>query len=307
MNTYFLNNQKIITNLRLNRIYEVSRAVISYPYSFTNKIRKISQEFIVGSEFVPAFDPNLTHPIFNQAFIINQTEAQIEPAGFCRFSREYIEFIGGEITTNPTTISYTFPSVWEGNAFHKRNASFTTPANFKPVRENSFTTNIPVTEKWELINVSNETQDTETPLADIPVGSKIGYGGYNWSLIQNNGTSIVIQRYDSSAEEYINDTISGGYIYYNSDPDFEKISKIQPFSIYDNVYSSDVSSYLSSIGLSENPARVSVDFVDNNTIPDTETFLKDIKLGTKFPLQESEIEHLGGYIYIRKTLYGKLL
>lgn len=308
MNTYFLDGQKLITDLRLNRIYEVSRAVISYPYSFTNKIRRISQEFIIGADNVPAFDPSLTHPTYNQAYIVNQTEAQIEPAGFCKFTREYIEYTGGEITTNPTSLSFTFPSIWEGSApFLRQNGGAVSATNFKPIRYQAITTNVSVYEKWELINVSAEEVDTETARQDIPVGSKIRYGGYDWTLVQNNGTGLDIERYDTNTEQTIGLSVSSGYDYLNSNPDFEKIAKVQPFSVYDNINQTAVDTYLGTIGLNENPARIAVDYVDDLTIPNTETYLKDVAEKNKFPMQESEIEHLGGYVYIRKTLYGKLI
>ena len=124
MRNYSINGQKFSTNLDANKIYEISRPIISYPYSFTNKIRTISQDFIVGTNNVPEYNPSLKHPIYNQAYITSQSEANVEPMGFCRFTRNYIEFLESEIIF-PKNLSITYPPIFSTTHWDKRGISRT--------------------------------------------------------------------------------------------------------------------------------------------------------------------------------------
>ena len=307
MNKYNINGTIVSTNLSRNRIYEISNPVISYPYPFTNKIRKIKQKFITGSNNIPAYNPLLTHPTYNQAYIISQTEAVIDSVGFAEFTREYIEFLDTDIFTNPSTLTFTYPRLWSGTAYWIRtgNTQAFNIADYKPLRDTTLTEVVSVSEKWELINVGNEIVDTETALEDIPLGSSIGYAGFRWVVIANTGFGLDLERVDEQGET-IGISISSGFTYYNSQPNFDKLSKVEPFTVYDTFYDSDTSSYLQSLGYAEMPIRRKVNFVDDATEPDIETYLADVTSKKKFPLAESKFTHLGGYVYIRKTLYGKL-
>ena len=66
-----------------------------------------------------------------------------------------------------------------------------------------------------------------------------------------------------------------------------------PFAIVDGFYG-------------EAPPVGLVDYIDNRTNPNFDTYTGAIANKTIVPLQASRIEHLGGYIYIKKTPWGHL-
>ena len=97
---------------------------------------------------------------------------------------------------------------------------------------------VSVSERWELIFIGNEMIDMNTSLSDIPTGSKITYGGYTWNTASNNGSSLTLTRIDSNGDTVTENT-SGGYNYYNPEPDWNKLSITTPWSVYDEYNEGD--------------------------------------------------------------------
>ena len=121
MNKYNINGNTVTTNLNRNKVYEVTEPRFSYPYSNTSQIRKITQTFVTGSDNVPPFNPNLVHPDYPNAYILNQTDNGVSPTGFAEFTREYIEQLTTEIYAEPTTIMFQLPTLYTGDASWIRN------------------------------------------------------------------------------------------------------------------------------------------------------------------------------------------
>lgn len=310
MKTYKLNGQKIVTDLDRNKIYEISRPVISYPFTFTGSIRQIEQEFIVGSTNVPSFNPMLNHPIYNNAHIISQSEANVDPMGFAKFTRTYIEFLESEIIF-PKTLTYTYPSMWIGYNMKKRDLepqldNEDPPVEIKPqgLRRNPLTINIPVEERIELIYVGDGVIDTQTHYTDIQVGSSITTQGFSWNVKSNEDGNASLERTNNEGEIIILNSNLGNleYTFFNTEPDFTKIEPTYKFNITDNYQQ-----WGSAIILDpNNPHSAEVDFIDFGTSPNTYTYLNSTKLKTPVPLETSTFEHLGGYVYMKKTLWGSL-
>lgn len=310
MRTYNLNGQRIITDLDRNKIYEISRPVISYPFTFTGSIRQIEQEFIVGSTNVPSFNPTLTHPIFNSAYIVSQSEANVDPMGFAKFTRTYIEFSQTEIIF-PRTLTYTYPSMWVGFNRDKRGLepqmdNQDPPEPIKPLglRPNPLTINIPVEERIELIYVGAGIEDTETDPSNIEVGSSITSQGYSWNLVSNDNGNASLERLNEEGEIVMltANLRSLNYTLINTDADFTRISPTYKYSIIDNYQDWGSGIILDS----RNPHSSEVDFVDYGTSPSLMSYLSYTHTREKFPLETSTFEHLGGYVYMKKTLWGSL-
>jgi len=308
MNSYSVNGQTVTTNLNRNQITSISRPIISYPYTFTGSIRQISQEFIVGSSNVPPFNPTLTHPIYNNAHIISQSEANVDPMGFAKFTRTYIEFTQSEIIF-PTTMTYTYPTMWIGINTEKRGLEPLLNDNDEPIkplglRRNPLTQNISVEERIELIYVGSGLVDTETLPSDIPIGSVITANGHTWNLVSNDSGNATLSRVDEDGETVtIQQNLGGGnYTYLNTDTDFTKIPHTMKYSIKDAYQTWGDSIIIDS----RNPHSSEVDFVDNVTSPSVYGYLATSRSRTKVPLASSTLEHLGGYVYMKKTLWGYL-
>nr|BAR32846.1 hypothetical protein [uncultured Mediterranean phage uvMED] len=310
MKTYKLNNQKIITNLDRNKIYAVSRPIISYPFTFTGSVRNITQEFVVGSTNVPPFDPTLTHPLYNQAYIVSQSEANADPMGFARFTRTYIEFTGDEIIY-PTTMSFTFPTLWIGINYEKRGGTPEVGEGEDPIpdpvglRRNPLTLTIPVEEKLELIYVGDGVEDTETDPTDIPLGSSIQANGYSWNLTANNNGVGTLERTNEEGEIIIQsfNLTAQNYTLVSANPDFTKISPTLKYNIKDVITTWGDGVLINN---DRNPHASEVDFVDNGTSPNLSSYLQLTNKKTKVCLETSSFEHLGGFVYIKKTKFGYL-
>ena len=307
MNTYNINGNIVSTNLNRNKVYAVTEPRFSYPYSHTNQIRKITQTFITGSDNVPPYNPNLVHPDFPNAYILKQTDRGVAPTGFVEFTREYIEQISTNVYSEPTTIIFTFPVLFAGKAGYMRDWSSAMVSN-EDWRSAQFlrrgmTKKVPVSERWELVFIGTEMVDLNTSLSDIPIGSKITYNGYTWNTSGNNGSSLTIRRVNSNGDT-ITENTSSGYTYYNPEPDWQKLSITKPWSVYDEYNEGDydwVDAY-------DMPSTArEVQFCDQKTSPTTRQYLNLVDEKTKVPMANSEIEHIGAYVYLRKTLYGTLV
>lgn len=306
MNEYNINGTIVSSNLKRNKIYEVTEPKFSYPYSHTNQIRKITQTFLTGSNNVPAYNPNLVHPTYTSAYILSQTDNSVSPTGFTTFTREYIEQLSTNIYSEPTTIIFRFPVLFAGTAEYMRNPNSSISADqWRTARfvRGGMSKKVPVSERWELIFIGSEMIDTNTSLADIPLGSKITSGGFTWRVSGNNGSNLTIQRTDNNGDE-ITQTTNSGYTYYNPEPDFNKLNITTPWSVYDTYNEGDydwVDAY------SMPPTAREVVFCDQRTSPTTEQYFELVEDKTKVPMANSEIEHIGAYVYLRKTLYGTLI
>ena len=120
MKQYNINGTKVSSNLDRRKIYAVTEPRFSYPYSHTNQIRKITQTFITGSDNVPPYNPNLVHPDYNRAYILSQTDQAVDPPGFVKFTREYIEQLSTNVYSEPTSLVFRFPILFAGTAEYMR-------------------------------------------------------------------------------------------------------------------------------------------------------------------------------------------
>jgi|13_taG_2_1085334.scaffolds.fasta_scaffold06333_3 hypothetical protein len=306
MNVYNINGTKVSTNISRNKVYAVTEPKFSYPYSHTNQIRKIKQTFLTGTDNIPPYNPNLVHPNFPRAYILSQTNGSIATTGFSTFTREYIEQLSSNIYSEPTTTMFSFPPLYQGVASYLRDDKFM--VTMEQWRSSMFlrvgmTKKVPVSERWELVFIGSEMVDLNTSLSDIPLGSKIEYDGYTWNTSSNNGTSLTISRRDNTGNE-ITDETSGGYSYYNPEPDWNKLDVLTPWSVYDN-YNDTGYEWTDAYNMPLT-ARETF-FVDQRTTPNTQQYLDLVKKKTKVPMANGEIEHIDAYVYLRKTLYGTLI
>lgn len=306
MNVYNINGTIVSTNLNRKKIYAVTEPKFSYPYSQTSEIRKITQTFITGSDNVPTYNPNLVHPTYNRAYILSQTDNGVSPTGFTRFTREYIEQLSTNIYSEPTSLVFRFPMLFAGDAGYLRDSEFM--VTMSQWRSSMFlrrgiTKKVPVSERWELVFIGTEMVDLNTALSDIPLGSKISYNGNNYQTTGNSGTSLTINRTNSNGEE-VSESVRDGYTYYNPSPDFEKLSITTPWSVYDTY---NDTGYEWTDAYDMPPTARETFFCDIKTTPTTRQYLDLVQQKTKVPMANSEIEHIGAYVYLRKTLFGKLI
>ena len=317
MNKYTINGQSFSTNLDANKIYAISKPIVSFPFSFTNQIRTLTQDFIVGVNNVPEYNPSLKHPTYPKAYITSQSEANVEPMGFCRFTRSYIEFLQDEIVF-PKQMSITYPSIFSTTNFKKRGFKETTPegipiAEFMeqpvPLRANPLTLVVPVEEKIELIYIGNGVRDTTTEPKDVPVGSTITYQGKDWYVNSNIDGVVDLTRTNEDGEEEQTTAVlnRNNYQYFVYDPDFTKIAPDFKYVINDTYQGIRTDVYnASQVSTDVNPHATEVDFVDDKTAPNHLGYLQMAEDKTKVTLQTSTFEHLGGYVYLKKTIQGYL-
>ena len=238
--------------------------------------------------------------------MIEQTQNEANPVGFCQFSRTYFDFSSPTVQF-PTTISYTFPSLFRGFNYKGRDIEVNASDSSTlvegpigdPIRKNPITLTIPVNQIWEIVDVSDASTDNSIPSTEWQVGDTITYLGQTWTITQNVEGVVDISRYDAQGElitTQVDATYSSGFNYQSSIPDFNKINITPEFAVLDNHF--DV--------FQSNSALTKVDFVDNSTVPSYNTYVSLVEQGEERPLQASTIEHIGGYIYLKKTNYGKL-
>ena len=230
--------------------------------------------------------------------------------GFAKFTRTYIEFLESEIIF-PRSLTYTYPSMWIGYNMEKRGLepqmnSSDPPEPIKPLglRRNPLTLNIPVEERIELIYVGAGVVDTETHPSNIQVGSNITVNGYSWNVTSNDNGSATLTRTNEDGEVVLLDSelSNTNYTLINTDADFTKISPTYKFNITDGYQQWGSGIILSS----NNPHSSEVDFIDFGTNPSLGSYLGYTHTKDKFPLETSTFEHLGGYVYMKKTLWGSL-
>ena len=314
MNEYNINGNLVSSNLKRNQITTISAPLITYPYSFTNQIRKITQQFITGSDNVPAFDPHLKHPTFNTALLIAQKNEDIEITGFTKFTREYLEFTSTSVVAVPSTISFSFPSIYVGTNYNFRSQNSedqdTDQFSYAFIRQKPLTKNVMVEEQWELIDVGSPFLSGDYEDQVLLIGSEIPYGGYTWTIQGMSTGGITLTRIENF--EVISLNIIRGDPAFNFEPDFSRLINLNKFSVTDTYNTSYIQSvHRNRAGGNENDnldlgnTQV-VDFVDNATSPTTEEYLELVENKTKVPLADSTITHIGGYAYIRKTKYGLL-
>lgn len=307
MDKFTLNGFTVKTNLKQNKVYEISKPTISYPYSFTNNIKKIKQTFLTGVNNVPPFTPSVTHPQYSNAYLIEQSENEADPIGFAEYTRTYIQFSG--TVSFPTTISYTYPALFDGLNYAGRGIevvkekdednSYTGNYTYvggsdaiempKVTRGKPVTITVPVTEVWEMVNASTHTSEFR-PSNTWEVGANITVGGTTYTIQSNDGNGgIVIQDSEGTSS---NLTDFNGVSYSNAESDFSELTITNKFQIRDSYHNTSGINY--------------VDFVDDSTYPNFLEYSAMTQTEHTFPLQNSRIEHLGGFIYIKKTPYGKL-
>ena len=314
MNQYNINGTIVSSNLKREVITEITEPQISYPYNFTNQIRKITQTFITGTEYLPPFDPHLKHPIFNTALLISQTNGSIEPTGFTTFTREYLEFTSSSVLAVPSTLTFNYPSIYVGTAYNLRSQNSedqdTDQFSYAFIRQKTLTKNVPVEERWELIDIGSPFLSGDYEDQVLLIGSEIQYGGYTWEIRGMSTGGITLTRVEDFKVISLN--IIRGDPAFNFEPDFSRLTDISKFNVKDTYNTSYINSvYRNRVGSNEiedldlGNTQV-VDFVDNATSPTTEEYLELVKNKTKVPLADSTITHIGGYAYIRKTKYGIL-
>jgi hypothetical protein len=314
MNEYNINGNLVSSNLKRNEVTTISAPLITYPYSFTNQIRKITQQFITGSDNVPAFDPHLKHPTFNTALLIAQKNEDIEITGFTKFTREYLEFTSTSVVAVPSTISFSYPSIYVGTNYNLRSQNSedqdTDQFSYAFIRQKTLTKNVPVEERWELIDVGSPFLSGDYEDQVLLIGSEIQYGGYTWEIRGMSTGGITLTRVEDFKVISLN--IIRGDPAFNFEPDFSRLTDISKFNVKDTYNTSYINSvYRNRVGSNEiedldlGNTQV-VDFVDNATSPTTEEYLELVKNKSKVPLADSTITHIGGYAYIRKTKYGIL-
>ena len=125
-----------------------------------------------------------------------------------------------------------------------------------------------------------------------------------WNLVSNDSGNATLSRVDEDGETVtIQQNLGGGnYTYLNTDTDFTKIPHTMKYSIKDAYQTWGDSIIIDS----RNPHSSEVDFVDNVTSPSVYGYLATSRSRTKVPLASSTLEHLGGYVYMKKTLWGYL-
>lgn len=308
MNEYILNGTIVSSNLRRDQITTISAPLITYPYSFTNQIRKITQQFITGSENVPAFDPHLKHPTFNTALLIAQKNDDIEIAGFKKFTREYLEFTSNNVLAVPSTITFNYPSIYVGTAYNLRaeNSGSSDNSNFSFafIRAKTLSKNVPVEERWELIDIGSPFLSGEYEDQVLLIGSEIPYGGETWTIQGMSTGGITLTRVVDGEVIMLN--INRDDPAFVFEPDFSRLANISKFSVTDTFNNATIENILDQNENLDLGNTQVVNFVDEKTSPNTEEYLEMVANKTKVPLADSTITHIGGYAYIRKTKYGLL-
>lgn len=308
-----------IFNIGKQQIYQDDSSVglietgvpeIEYPLNFTTKYFNITQEFYCASDSIPTFVQGIAHSKYPNSKSISQTSAKIVTTGIVSFKRKYVEFPSTTIE-QPSTASISYPSIavgvnYEGRGIDTVQEAYQVPSNvidqdgnvqmitnFRDVpavtnwyRKNSVTKVIPVITRISFIYMGDAVENKYISSSSVSVGTRI------------NGKIVSQVSYDSQNQNYIY-TFEDGSVAYGGRttsiqvevPVYNPSSILidEPFKIIDN--------YTGHSG-------AEVEFIDDFTVPNRQTFLSQ-KSEDKL-LFTSQVDHIEGYLYMKKNIYGKI-
>lgn len=303
-----IGSQKIFKDIKSIGLIETGLPKITYPMSFSNLFFLIEQEYVCDANQVPTFTHGVAHSKYPASKSITQSSASILSPGLAKFTRKFAQFPSTEIQ-EPSTSSVTYPIIanglnYSGRGIQTIEEQYQVPSNLidedgNPVmitqtrnvsaitsyfRRFSVSKVIPVLVRTSFVYLGSTYKNNLVSPSGVSAGTIINgkivssniFDGERWNVIFEDGS---ITSFSNTG--YVQTQIP----IYN----LQAIELDEPFKIIDGY-----SGY----------EGAEVSFVDNFTSPTKTEFLSQIN--TEKLLFSSQIEHIGGYLYMKKNIYGKI-
>lgn len=303
-----IGSQKIFKDIKSIGLIETGLPKITYPMSFTTSYFQIEQEYVCDANQVPTFVHGTSHSKYPSSKSLSQSSASILSPGIAKFTKKFAQFPSVAIQ-QPSTSSVTYPIIANGLNYSGRGIETieqeyqipsdvidedgnpvmitqtrNVPAITSYFRKYSVSKIIPVLVRTSFVYLGSSTKSSLIQPSGIEAGNII------------NGKVVVSNEFDgerwiTTYEDGTNSSFSNnGYI--NIDIQIVNLSGIdvdEPFKIIDGYFGYQ---------------GAEVSFVDNFTSPTKTEFLSQIN--NEKLLFSSQIEHIGGYLYLKKNIYGKI-
>lgn len=307
MKTSTIGSQKVFKDIATLGMIESGIPKITYPLNFTTSYFQIEQDYVVDANQVPTFIHGTSHSKYPTSKSLSQTGASLISPSLAKFTRKFAVFPNSAIE-QPSTSSVTYPSIAIGVNYSARGIetveeSYQTPSpnvfdeDGNPVmvtqtrdvpavtnyfRKYSLSKVIPVISRTSFIYLGNTYTTQSIYASGITSGMIIGgrvvassvFDGERYLVTYEDGTSV-----SASNSSTVNIQIP---IYNISAIDVD-----EPFKITDNY---------------DGYQGAEVEFIDDHTTPSRSSFLSSNE--QEKLLFSSQIEHIEGYLYLKRNIYG---